>query len=43
MASFRVCIPMSDVIHGRVDEGVKMLMDLGGEVTQKDVIVKINS
>ena len=26
---------MSDVIHGQVDEGVKMLLDIGGEVTQK--------
>jgi predicted thioredoxin/glutaredoxin len=31
----RICIPMSDVIHGQVDEGVKMLLDTGGEVTQK--------
>jgi hypothetical protein len=32
---FRICIPMSDVFHGQVDEGVKMLMNIGGEVAQK--------
>jgi hypothetical protein len=26
---------MSDVIRGQVDEGVKMLLDIGGEVAQK--------
>ena len=33
---------MSDVIHGQVDEGVKMLLDIGGEVTQKDLTVEMN-
>jgi hypothetical protein len=38
----RICIPMSDVIHGQADEGVKMLLDIGGEVAQIDLTVEIN-
>jgi len=33
---------MSDVIRGQVDEGVKMLLDFGGEVSQRDVTVEMN-
>ena len=35
----RICIPMSDLIHGQVDEGVKMLLDTGGEVAQRDIVL----
>jgi len=38
----RICIPMSDVIHGQVDEGVKMLLNTGGEVAQRHVTVEMN-
>jgi len=38
----RICIPMSDVINGQVDEGVKMLLDIGGEVAQRDLTVEMN-
>jgi hypothetical protein len=31
----RICIPMSDVIDGKADDGIKMLLDVGGEVAQK--------
>ena len=33
---------MSDVIHGQLDEGVKILLDIGGEVAQRDVTVEMN-
>src|SRR5580658_8837037 len=33
----RICIPISDVIDGQVDQGVKMLLDTGGEVAQRDL------
>jgi hypothetical protein len=33
---------VSDVIHGQVDEGVKMLLDIGGEVAQRDLTVEMN-
>jgi hypothetical protein len=33
---------MSDVIHGQADEGVKMLLDIGGEVAQRDLTVEMN-
>jgi hypothetical protein len=33
---------MSDVIDGQVDEGVKMLLDIGGEVAQRDLTVEMN-
>jgi len=36
----RICIPMSDVIHGRADEGVKILLDIGGELAQRDPTVE---
>ena len=36
----RICIPMSDVIHGQVDEGVKMLLNIEGEVAQRHVTVE---
>ena len=39
---FRICIPMSDVIHGQVDERAKMLLDIGGEVAQRDLTVEMN-
>ena len=39
---FRICVPLSDVIHEQVDEGVKMLLDIGGEVTQGDITVEMN-
>jgi hypothetical protein len=38
----RICIPMSDVIHGQVDEGVKLLLDTGGEVAQRYLTVEMN-
>ena len=40
----RICIPILDVIHdsGQVDDGVKMLLDIGGEVAQRDFIVEMN-
>ena len=41
-AALRICIPMSDLIHGQVDEGVKMLLDTGGEVAQRDLPVEMN-
>ena len=40
--TLRICIPMSDVIHGQVDEGVKMLLETGGEVAQRDLTVEMN-
>ena len=33
---------MSDVIYGQVDEGVKMLLDIGGEIAQWDLNVEMN-
>ena len=33
---------MTDVIDGQVDEGVKMLLDIGGEVAQRDLTVEMN-
>jgi hypothetical protein len=38
----RICIPMSDVIHGHVDQEVKMLFDTGGEAAQRDLTVEMN-
>jgi hypothetical protein len=38
---FRVCIPMSDVMHGQVDEGVKLLLDVGGKIAQRDFTVEM--
>ena len=38
----RICIPISDVIHGQVDQGVKMLLDTGGEVAQRDLTFEMN-
>jgi hypothetical protein len=38
----RICIPMSDVIQGQVDEeGVRMLLDIGGEVAQRYLTVEM--
>jgi hypothetical protein len=35
---FRICVPMSDVIDGQFDdEGVKLLLDIGGEGAQRTV------
>ena len=33
---------MSDLINGQADEGVKMLLDTGGEVAQRDLPVEMN-
>ena len=33
---------MSDLIHGQVDEGVTMLLDIGGEIAQRDHTFEIN-
>jgi hypothetical protein len=33
---------MSDVIHEQVDEGVKMLLDIGGKVAQRDLTAGMN-
>jgi hypothetical protein len=38
----RICIPISDVIDGQVDQGVKMLLDTGGEVAQRDLTFEMN-
>ena len=38
----RICIPVEDVICGQVDEGVKILLDIGGEVAQRDLTVEMN-
>jgi hypothetical protein len=38
----RICIPVSDVVNGQVDEGVKMLFDVGGEVAQRDFTLEMN-
>ena len=38
----RICIPVEDVIYGQVDEGVKILLDIGGEVAQRDLTVEMN-
>ena len=38
----RICIPVEDVIRGQVDEGVKILLDIGGEVAQRDLTVEMN-
>ena len=40
-SELRICIPMSDVIHGQVDQGVKMLLDLGGEVARRNLNVEM--
>ena len=37
-----MCIPVEDVIYGQVDEGVKILLDIGGEVAQRDLTVEMN-
>ena len=37
----RICVPMLDVIRGQVDEGVRMLLDIGGEFAQRDLTVEI--
>jgi hypothetical protein len=29
----RICVPMSDIINGQVDEGLKLLLGTGGEGT----------
>ena len=35
-SEFRICVPMSDVIDGQFDdEGVKLLLDIGGEGVQR--------
>jgi len=33
----RVCVPMSDVINGQFDEGLKLLLGTGGEGSQMDL------
>ena len=38
----RICIPMSDVIHGQVDKGAKTLLDIGGKLTRRDLDVELN-
>jgi hypothetical protein len=35
----RICVPMSDVINGQSDEGLKLLLGTGGERSQRDLIV----
>ena len=37
-----MCIPVEDVIYGQVDEGVKILLDIGGEVAQRDLTFEMN-
>jgi hypothetical protein len=41
-SDFRICISMSDVIRGQVDEDVKMLFDIGGEIAQRNLTVEMN-
>ena len=38
----RVCIPMSDALRGQADEGLTMLLDIEGEVTQRYLIMEMN-
>jgi len=38
----RMCVPMSDVIRGQFDEGLKLLLGTGGEDPQIDLTVEIN-
>ena len=37
----RICVPMSDVINGHFDEGLKLLLDTGGEGSQMEFTVEI--
>lgn len=36
----RICVPMSDVARGQFDEGLKLLLDTGGEYSQIDLTVE---
>ena len=33
----RICVPMPDVVSGQLNEGLKILLDTGGEGTEKDL------
>ena len=37
----RICVPMSDVINGQVDKGLKLLLGTGGKSSQMDLAVEI--
>jgi hypothetical protein len=37
----RICVPMSDVINGQVDKGLKLLLSTGGKGSQMDLAVEI--
>ena len=39
---FRICISISDIIDRQVDEGAKLFLDVGGEVSQRDLTVEMN-
>jgi hypothetical protein len=37
----RVCVPMSDVVNGQFDEGLKLLLGTGSEASQTDLTVEM--
>jgi hypothetical protein len=37
----RICVPMSDVIKGQFDSGLKLLLGTGGKGSQMDFTVEI--
>jgi hypothetical protein len=37
----RICVPMSDVVNGQFDEGLKLLLSTGGEASQMDLTVEM--
>jgi hypothetical protein len=37
----RICVPMSDVVNGQFDEGLKLLLGTGGEASQMDLTVEM--
>ena len=39
---FRICVPLSDVIDGHFDEGVRLLLDIGGERAQRTLQLTVD-
>ena len=37
----RICVPMSDVSSGRLDNGLRLLLGIGGKGPQMDFTVEI--
>ena len=37
----RICVPMTDVVNGQVDEGLKLLLGTGGECSESDPMFEI--